>query len=135
MKSIKESIIGRRGSVSKNQGLWTVDFLVPRNRRYHTDIYRILHIISYAANIRDFADDLASMLKMGSNISGFRTKDEAIREADKIMASLGKSGSIPLKFIGITGPAGDDEPEPLDWDIIVGVDDHARIFHINLQAS
>lgn len=128
MKTLQESIIGRRGAPSGKLGLWVLDELAPVSSNKKGKIYDILtHITEQnnrGASYDSYIDPLSDLLKMKSNIAGFRNKAEAIEEAQNYADQINPS---EYRFIGITRIY-DDEPEPLDWDYILGVDNNRKIF-------
>lgn len=128
MKHISESIIGRRGAPSGRPRLWQIDELVPVSSNKKGKIYDILtHITGQnnrGASCDSYIDSLSDLLKMESNLAGLRNKAEAIEEAQNYANQINPS---EYRFIGITGVY-DDEPEPLDWDYILGIDNNRKLF-------
>lgn len=133
MKHINESIIGRKGvSSGKTTGLWQIDELVPISLNKKGKICDILtHITrqnNRGASCDIYIDPLSDLLKIKSNIAGFRSKAEAMEHALAYI-NLNPSGCLSgFRFIGITKPYGMDEPEPLDWDYILGIDNNCMLF-------
>ena len=105
-----------------------LDELAPVSSNKKGKIYDILtHITEQnnrGASYDSYIDPLSDLLKMKSNIAGFRNKAEAIEEAQNYADQINPS---EYRFIGITRIY-DDEPEPLDWDYILGVDNNRKIF-------
>ena len=128
MKHISESIIGRRGTSSGQPRVWQIDELVPVSSKEKGKIYNILtHITernNRGASCDGYIDPLSDLLKIKSNIAGFRNKADAIEEAQNYADQINPSEYV---FIGITGVY-DDEPEPLDWDYILGIDNNRKLF-------
>lgn len=131
MKTIKESIIGRRGTPSGRARLWQIDELVPVSSNKKGKIYDILtHITGQnnrGASCDSYIDSLSDLLRMDCNLAGLRNKAEAIEEAQNYANQINTS---EYRFIGITGVYDDvdDEPEPLDWDYILGIDNNHKLF-------
>ena len=134
MKHISESIIGRRGASSGKLGLWTLDILIPVNNpisrvkihRFREELTRGVHYV---------VDDIEPYLCMESNLAGIRGEKQAVEEARKHMEHIKKQNHPDRfsKYIGITRPYGDDEPEPLGWDYIIGLDDNDNVFAVNTK--
>jgi len=131
MKTLQESIIGRKGVSSGKTGLWQIGMLVPVSSNKKGKIYDILtHITEQnnrrarRANYDSYIDQLSDLLKIKSNIAGFRNKAEAIEVAQKYAKQINPS---EYRFIGITRSY-DDEPGSLDWDYILGIDNNRKLF-------
>ncbi len=128
MKHISESIIGRRGDPSGRPRLWQIGELVPVSSNKKGKIYDILtHITEQnnrGASYDSYIDQLSDLLKINWNIAGFRNKAEAMEVAQNYAKQINPS---KYKFIGITRIY-DDEPEPLDWDYILGIDNNRKLF-------
>lgn len=128
MKTLQESIIGRKGASSGKPGLWQIDELVPVSSNKKGKIYDILtHITernNRGAGCDNYIDQLSDLLKMDYNLVSLRNKAEAIEEAQNYANQINPS---EYRFIGITRIY-DDEPEPLDWDYILGIDNNRKLF-------
>lgn len=136
MKHIDESIIGKRG-YSPVAGLWTLDLLTPyrgstrplTSKQVNNILSIIRTDITYSRKHHNVSD-IEPCLRMESNLAGIRGEQQAVAEARKYMEYIKKQGNDDrfFKFIGITRPYGEDEPEPLEWDYVVGLDNHDRVF-------
>lgn len=128
MKHIIESIIGRRGAYSDKTGLWQICELIPVSSNKKGKIYDILTHITEQNNrgvgCDSYIDSLSDLLKMSWKVVGFKNKAEAIKKAQRYTNQINPS---EYRFIGITRIY-DDEPEPLDWDYILGIDNNHKLF-------
>lgn len=131
MRSIKESIIGRKSISSNKTELWQICELVPYLSSKKGKIYDILTHITELNNRGTscdiYIDPLSDLLKTSWNIAGFRNKAEAIEEARRYTNQINPSA---YKFIGISRSYSDDnfELSSLDWDYILGIDNNRKLF-------
>jgi len=134
MKTLQESIIGRKGAPSGKLGLYTLDLLIPVNNpisrvqihRFREELTRGIHYV---------VDDIEPYLCIESNLGRIRGEKQAIEDARKYMGYIKKQNHMDRfsKYIGITRPYGDDEPELLGWDYIIGLDDNDNVFVVNTK--